>query len=233
MRKTEIEKRIPPIDAAAPTRTETATFALGRFWGPDAQFGVLPGIVRTRVGYTGGITKNPVYMSLGDHSEALQIDYDPHRISYEDLMDMFWSSHDPSVRSWSRQYRAAIFYHTDYQKSMALETRSHVQAAVTGEIVTEILPFTAFYVAEDYHQKHALQHSHEFMQEFKSWYPLFRDVISSTAAARVNGYLGGYGTSEILESELGSYGLSAKAKEHLFAFVREATRYRCRKTGVC
>ena len=193
----------------------------------------MPGIVRTRVGYTGGITKNPVYTSLGDHSEALQIDYDPDKISYKDVIDMFWSSHDPSVRSWSRQYRAAIFCHTDYQKSVALETRGHVQAAVTGEIVTEILPFTAFYVAEDYHQKHALQHSHEFMQEFKNWYPLLRDVISSTAAARVNGYLGGYGTSEILESELDSYGLSAKAKGHLLAFVREATRYRCRKTGVC
>jgi peptide-methionine (S)-S-oxide reductase len=148
-------------------------------------------------------------------------------------MDMFWSGHEPAVKSWSRQYRAAIFYHNDHQERLALEARAHLQATITGEIKTDIAPFTEFYLAEDYHQKHALQHSYEYMQEFKALYPLFRDIISSTAAARVNGYLGGYGTLKMLQAELDSYGLSAKAREHLFNFVKGASRYQCRRTGAC
>jgi peptide-methionine (S)-S-oxide reductase len=172
-------------------------------------------------------------MSLGDHSEAVQIDYDPVRISYKDLVDIFWSSHDPSLRSWSRQYRAAIFYHTDAQKRSALETKAHLQSELRTEIVTEIIPFTEFYLAEDYHQKHALQHSYEYMQELKAIYPSFRDLIFSTAAARINGYLGGYGTLKVLRDELDSYGLSDLAKEHLFRFVKSSSRYACNRSGVC
>lgn len=189
--------------------------------------------MRTRVGYTGGTKKNPAYTSLGDHSEALQIDYDPVRISYKDLMDIFWESHDPSIRSWSRQYRAAIFYHTDSQKRLALETKANLQSTLKTEIVTDVVPFTEFYLAEDYHQKHALQHSYEYMQELKSIYPSFHDIVFSTAAARLNGYLGGYGTLQILRTELDSYGLSEKAKEHLFDFVKASSRFACQRSGVC
>jgi peptide-methionine (S)-S-oxide reductase len=174
-----------------------------------------------------------MYTNLGDHSETLQIDYDPSKISYKDLMDIFWSSHDPTTRSWSRQYRAAIFYHNDSQKKLALETSAHLQATLTGKIMTDIIPFTEFFLAEEYHQKHALQHSYEYLQEFKAMYPLFQDIISSTAAARINGYLGGYGTLDNLQEELHSYGLSVQANEHLFDFVKASTRYRCKKSGPC
>ena len=131
-------------------------------------------------------------------------------------MDIFWSSHDPTIQSWSRQYSVAIFYHNDAQNKLSLETSANLQATLTSEIMTEIIPFTEFYLAEDYHQKHALQHSYEYLQEFKTMYHSFLDIISSTAAARVNGYLGGYGTLKNLQVELDSYGLSVKAKEHLF-----------------
>jgi methionine-S-sulfoxide reductase len=189
--------------------------------------------VRTRVGYTGGTKRYPTYTNLGDHSEALQIDYDPVRISYKNLLDLFWSNHDPTIQSWSRQYRSAIFYHNDAQKKLSLETSTHLQATLTSEIMTDITPFTEFYLAEDYHQKHALQHSYEYVQEFKAMYSSFNDIISSTAAARVNGYLGGYGTLKNLQAELDSYGLSVKAKEHLFDFVKASTRYQCKRPGVC
>lgn len=99
--------------------------------------------------------------------------------------------------------------------------------------MTEIIPFTEFYLAEDYHQKHALQHSYEYLQEFKAMYLSFQDIISSTAAARVNGYLGGYGTLKELQAELDIYGLSVKAKEHLFDFVKTSTRFQCKRTGAC
>jgi len=150
-----------------------------------------------------------------------------------DLIDIFWSSHDPTTRSWSRQYKAAIFYHNDAQKNLAFETSAQLQTALTSEILTEIIPLTEFYLAEDYHQKHALQHSYEYLQEFKALYHSFRDIISSTAAARVNGYLGGYGTLKNLQAELDSYGLSVKAKERLLDFVKASTRYQCKRSGTC
>ena len=148
-------------------------------------------------------------------------------------MDIFWGSHDPSIQSWSRQYRAAIFYHTDYQKGLAFETKDSLQDRHTTEIMTEIIPFTAFYRAEDYHQKHALQHSYEYMQEMKTLYPSFQDIVYSTAAARLNGYLGGSGTLETLHAELDSYGLSERAKEHLFNLVKASARYPCRRSSAC
>jgi peptide-methionine (S)-S-oxide reductase len=99
--------------------------------------------------------------------------------------------------------------------------------------MTDIIPFTEFFLAEEYHQKHALQHSYEYLQEFKAMYPLFQDIISSTAAARINGYLGGYGTLENLQVEMNSYGLSVQASEHLFDFVKATTRYQCKQSGPC
>jgi len=116
---------------------------------------------------------------------------------------------------------------------MALETSDNLAATLTGEIMTDIIHFTEFYLAEDYHQKHALQHSYEYLDEFKAMYPSFKDIIYSTAAARVNGYLGGYGTLKDLQAELVSYGLSVKANEHLFDIVKVSTRYQCKGSGAC
>ena len=163
----------------------------------------------------------------------MQVDYDPGKTSYKDLIDIFWSSHEPTARSWSRQYRAAVFYHDERQEKLAMETREGLQAKFMGEISTDIVPFTEFYRAEDYHQKHALQHSYEFMMEFKNMYPSFEDIVSSTAAARVNGYLGGYGTMMGLRVELDSYGLSPEASQHLLDLVKASTRYQCQRSGSC
>ena len=83
----------------------------------------MPGVIRTRVGYTGGTTVDPTYHDLGDHSETIQIDYDPTQVSYQALLDVFWNSHNPTTRSWSRQYASAVFYHSDEQKKLAMESR--------------------------------------------------------------------------------------------------------------
>ena len=83
--------------------TETATFALGCFWGPDASFGALEGVVRTRVGYAGGDKVNPTYKMIGDHTETIEIDYDPEVISYTELLEIFFASHDPYRAAYSRQ----------------------------------------------------------------------------------------------------------------------------------
>ena len=168
-------------------------------------------MVRTRAGYSGGSTQSPTYRSIGDHSEAVQIDYDPARISYSELLDIFWKSHDPGTRTWSRQYRVAIFYHDEEQRRLALESRDREAEKRKETIHTEVLPFTGFTLAEDYHQKYRLQQYPELASEFEAFYPAMKDFVNSTSAARVNGFLGGYGSPELFKTESDSYGLSSGA----------------------
>ncbi len=160
------------------------------------------------MGYAGGTSRNPSYYRLGDHSETVQIVYDPKQISYRDLLDVFWHGHDPTYQPWSRQYMSIIFYHNEEQKRLAEETRAGLESELKTGVITEIVPTAAFYPAEDHHQKYYLQQIPALMQELTSVYPDFEDFINSTAAARLNGYAGGYGTAETLEQELDSLGLS-------------------------
>jgi peptide-methionine (S)-S-oxide reductase len=195
---------IPPIDASAPAQTETATFALGCFWAPDSLFGSLDGVVRTRVGYAGGTTQNPTYHNLGDHTETIQIDYDPTQISYEELLDIYWDSHNPTGQPWSRQYMSIIFYHDSDQCELAMESNQREETSLGRLVYTEIIPFSEFYLAEDYHQKYYLQQQPELMEELAGIYPNFADFVDSTAVARINGYLGGHVTFEELQEQLNS-----------------------------
>lgn len=99
----------PPLDLIPSNATETATLAMGCFWSPDALFGSLEGVVRTRVGYAGGSTENPTYWDLADHTETIQFDYDPAKISYPDLLNIFFHNHKPIAEPWKRQYMSAVF----------------------------------------------------------------------------------------------------------------------------
>jgi methionine-S-sulfoxide reductase len=171
----------------------------------------MPGVVRTRVGYAGGTTSNPTYHSIGDHSETIQIDYDPESISYAELLEVFWSAHNPHTPSFSRQYRSVIFYHNESQRLQAQQSSEQLQKG--GPIYTEIVPFSRFYLAEDYHQKYYLRGTKELMGELRMLYPLEQQFIDSTVAARLNGYMGGFGTSAQLERE--SFGLSEQAREYI------------------
>lgn len=177
-------------------------------------------MIHTRVGYAGGTTKHPTYRSIGDHSETVQIDYDPTRVSYEELLEIFWTSHCPTSRPWSRQYMSIIFFHNDKQHRLALATRDRENAKNRQKILTDILPFTEFYLAEDYHQKHTLQQQPDFMKEFKAIYPDPKEFVDSTAVARVNGYLAGHGTREQLQSEIDQLGLSEPARQKLLHIVK-------------
>ncbi|MCL5022659.1 MAG: peptide-methionine (S)-S-oxide reductase [Nitrospirae bacterium] len=179
-------------------------------------------MVRTRVGYAGGSTKDPSYHRIGDHTETVQVDYDPALISYEKLLDVFWKSHDPTERPWSRQYQVVIFFHNEEQRKLALQSRDRTALSRGTEIRTGILPYTGFTVAEDYHQKFYLRNDYDLMEEFRRIYPDPDKFTASTAAARVNGYLGGYGTLEELERELDSYGLSEAGGKRLLRIVADA-----------
>ena len=132
--------------------TETATFALGCFWGPDDYFSKLPGVVSTIVGYSGGEKDNPTYTDLGDHSETIEIKFNPKIISYKELLDHFFKQHDSTVVQ-STQYKSAIFTHDTEQQHIAEKEKAKGGQKAEKQIVTTISPLTAFYKAEDYHQK--------------------------------------------------------------------------------
>jgi len=172
-------------------------------------------VIRTRVGYAGGTTSCPTYHNIGNHSETIQIDYDPDRISYEELLDVFWVSHRPTTKPWSRQYQSVIFYHSDEQRQLALATKQREEARLGRSVLTEIVPFPVFYLAEDYHQKYYLQQIRELMNELRAMHTDFSDFINSTITARINGYVGGYGSLESLEEQLISSGLSSVASTRL------------------
>jgi len=108
-------------------------------------------VIRTRVGYAGGSSEDPTYHRIGDHSETIQIDFDPERITYTELLDIFWSAHNPRTPSFSRQYRSAIFVHDERQRRFAEQTKKREETK--GKIYTEITALARFYPAEDYHQK--------------------------------------------------------------------------------
>ena len=134
-------------------------------------------------------------------------------------MDIFWKAHDPTSKSWSRQYRAALFFHGEDQKKLALESRGREAARIKGKIQTEILPAADFYPAEDYHQKYYLQQDRLLMKEFQAMVPSPRDFVNSTAAARANGVVGGYGTGAALKEELDQLGLSEAGRKKLLDAV--------------
>jgi peptide-methionine (S)-S-oxide reductase len=175
-------------------------------------------VIRTRVGYAGGVKKNPTYHDLGDHTESFQIDYDPEKITYEQLLDIFWNSHSPCQKSWSVQYRSAVFYADDEQKKAALGSKA--KRARLGEVLTAIEPLKEFTPAEDYHQKYMLRNDPELMKEFAAMYPDAKDFRESTAAARVNSYLSGSGTMKDFDGESASLGLSEKALQKLRSHLK-------------
>lgn len=142
-----------------------ATFAAGCFWGVEATFRQVPGVTSTRVGYTGGKTPNPTYEDVctdnTGHAEAIEITYDPTKVSYEQLLNVFWENHDPTTLNrqgpdWGTQYRSAIFFHSPDQESAAKSSKEELDHSgrFPNKIVTEILPAATFYPAEDYHQQY-------------------------------------------------------------------------------
>lgn len=176
------------------------------------------------MGYAGGSKRDPTYRDLGNHSETIQVDYDPEEISYEALLDVFWNNHNPAGRSSLQQYASIIFYHDEEQRELALDTKQHQEAERGQTIYTEIVPYTEFWLAEDYHQKYRLRGVKSLMDEFRAMYPDFDDLVDSTAAARVNGIVGGHGTLEQLEDELDALGLSAEGQEKLRDIAEQQLR---------
>ena len=173
------------------------------------------------MGYAGGTTPNPTYESIGDHSEAIEVEFDPAQISYRDLLDVFWSGHDPSRRSFSRQYRPAVFWSGEEQRRLAETSRREVASHSARMIETPVEPLRGFTPAEDYHQKYYLRSERAIASSLRRVYADEREFAASTAAARINGYLGGHGGPARLAGEIDALGLSGDARAALVAAVAE------------
>ena len=154
---------------------ETATFGAGCFWGVEATFRQIPGVIDTAVGYLGGELVNPTYEDVctdrTGHAEVVQITFDPAKVSYEQLLSVFWETHDPTTLNRQgpdigTQYRSAIFFHSPEQEAVARKSKAEIEASgkFRRPIVTEITPASTFYRAEEYHQKYlekrGLTHCH-------------------------------------------------------------------------
>ena len=180
---------------------EQATFAGGCFWCTEAVFERVRGVTDVVSGYTGGTQKNPTYKQVSygktDHAEGIQIIFQPEEISYEELVEIFFATHDPTTLNRQgpdigRQYRSAVFYHDDHQKQA---TQKHIKELTAGEvyndpIVTEVEPFTVFYPAEDYHQDYYEKHpDHPYIQaiakpKVQKFEKRFKDKLKSGSSVQ-------------------------------------------------
>ena len=142
-----------------------ATFGAGCFWGVEEAFRRVPGVIGTAVGYSGGTLDNPTYRDVctdrTGHAEVVEVEYDPDRVSYDRLLDVFWECHDPTTRNRQgpdvgSQYRSAIFYHDEQQRDAATASKAKLDASgrFRRPIVTEIEPASTFHRAEEYHQRY-------------------------------------------------------------------------------
>lgn len=150
------------------TRLQKATFAAGCFWGVEETFRNIKGVISTVVGYTGGHTENPSYKEVctdtTGHAEAVEVTFDPGVVSFKELLEAFWDSHDPTTPNRQgpdigSQYRSAIFFHDAEQERLAKESKEALDSSgvYSLPIVTEIVPAAAFYPAEEYHQKYLMK----------------------------------------------------------------------------
>ena len=151
---------------------ETASFGAGCFWGVEATFRKIGGVIETAVGYIGGVTDAPTYeevcASETGHAEVVQVEFDSSVVTYRELLEVFWNCHDPTTKDRQgpdvgRQYRSVVFFHTPGQKATAAAVKDELSRSVrfAGEIVTEIVPACPFFRAEEYHQRYLEKHGRD------------------------------------------------------------------------
>ncbi len=176
---------------------------------------------RTRVGYAGGDSADPTYRRIGDHTECFQVDFDPNAVSYEELLELSLTSHDPTRAAFKQQYASLVLAHDEAQLAAARAVAARFEAGLGRKLATRIEPLKRFYPAEDYHQKYYLRNDRTLMADFRAMFgddeTAFRE---SAAASRVNGYVAGGGTRAQLGREIDLLGLSEKGAAQLTSRAR-------------
>ncbi|WP_081986958.1 peptide-methionine (S)-S-oxide reductase MsrA [Planococcus sp. CAU13] len=210
-----LEELIENFNPKAET-VETATFGMGCFWGPEAMFGSLPGVLQTRVGFAGGTTPNPTYRHMGDHTETLEVDFDPAVISYEEILRKFWQNHYPNRGNYKgRQYISLLRYRGEQQKKTIGIVKREMEKSLGEPIETEIAAFDKFTPADERHQKYYLKRYPNTLEQLKDLFPKPEHLVDSTFAARLNGFVKGYGKMKELKNEVGSWNINEENKEIL------------------
>lgn len=200
-------------------RFELATLGMGCFWGPEARFGSMAGVVRTRVGFAGGTTPSPTYRQMADHTETIQIEFDPQIISYEEVIKEFWQNHYPNRDHYKgRQYISLLHYHTEQQRQTIKTILPEMESRLGEPIETEISSFTQFTPAEERHQKYYLKRYPKALEQLKVLYPDNGFLTDSTFAARLNGFVKGFGTKDSVLKEISQWSIGENEKACLTEF---------------
>ncbi|MEF8813825.1 MAG: peptide-methionine (S)-S-oxide reductase [Halovenus sp.] len=183
-------------DRSAPDRTETrkATVGLGCFWGPDAAFGALDGVIRTSVGYAGGTKLDPSYRTLGDHTEVVRLEYDPTTTRYRDILEMAFAEHSPERQARNRQYHNVVLVESDKQAE-TLDAFLDSRGLDADSIETRLERLDEFYLAEPYHQKYNLKSTQWMMTAFDEAGYDATEIRRSPAGAKLNAHVSGHDVS--------------------------------------
>ncbi|WP_025783891.1 peptide-methionine (S)-S-oxide reductase MsrA [Sporosarcina sp. D27] len=204
---------------------ETALFGMGCFWGPEARFGGIPGVLRTRVGYAGGTTQNPTYRKMGDHTETLEVDFDPTLVSYEKLLSVFWNNHYPNRDAYKgRQYLSILRYRSEEQRLDIERVKKEMEAVLGEGIETEIAPFESFTLAETRHQKYYLKRYPKALEQVEVLYPIPEMLVDSAFAARLNAFVKGFGTRQELITEITRWPITSDA-QHVLADTLQTMKW--------
>ncbi|WP_274651274.1 peptide-methionine (S)-S-oxide reductase MsrA [Paenibacillus humicola] len=200
----------------------TVTLGMGCFWGPDALFGQLRGIIRTRVGYAGGTLIDPTYRQLGDHTETVEMDYDTRTLSLENVLDVFWSNHNPvNISGYKgRQYQSLVLYRDQTQLNVIQNVMKIREEQGKGMPCTEIAPFNRFYPAEDRHQKYYLKRYPNAIDILSSLFPTPQELTDATLAARLNGLAKGYTNLHTILDEISSWPISEEEKGNMLDLIK-------------
>jgi peptide-methionine (S)-S-oxide reductase len=182
---------VQPI--ALPSETRKAVFGLGCFWAPDGQFPGQNGVLRTAVGYAGGVQADPTYRSIKDHTEVIEIEYDPTQITYDKLLTLFAEFHDPTQRIGSRQYISLLLFGDSAEEAAIKSWRETYEKTSKRPIATVVQKFDKFYEAERYHQKYHLQNDTRIMSAF-GLTPA--DLVGSVLAAKLSAFVMGFASCE-------------------------------------
>lgn len=201
--------------------SERITLGMGCFWGPEALFGSMPGVLRTRVGFAGGTAPDPTYRDMRDHTETVQLEFDGGILSFEELVALFWERHNPvNINGYKgRQYQSLLFYENEIQRSAIEHVLHDRQSRWLQKPDTEIMPYDRFHLAEERHQKYYLKRFPHAVATLMSRYAAHEQLIDSTIAARLNGLAKGYTNMERIKREVEMWRISDSERNDIIDLI--------------
>ncbi|SFT12921.1 peptide-methionine (S)-S-oxide reductase [Paenibacillus sp. BC26] len=203
--------------------TQTITLGMGCFWSPDALFGQLAGITRTRVGFAGGTTDNPKTRHTGDHTEMVEIEFDPAIVRLETILALFWNNHNPAnINNYrDRLYNSLVLYRDKAQLSVIQEVMKSRGEQGKGVPATEYMPYTVFYPAEDRHQKYFLKRFPDAIAKLRTLFPTDDELTQATLAARLNGIAKGFANMDQIIQEIRTWPIGREEQEEIIHLIKQ------------